>query len=116
MCELHFFIAASLIQSGRCRPPELMLDLSQSSLKRQGMPGGRSSPPGCRLQASRRRSGCIPAEPYPPLERPENSLSASPNNGPQQKSGFARASGFENYKVSGFANYTRPVLLAPQQK
>ena len=31
-------------------------------------------------------------------------------------SGFARTSGFENYKVSGFANYSRPVLLAPQQK
>jgi len=30
-------------------------------------------------------------------------------------SGFARTSGFENYKVSGFANYSCPVLLAPRQ-
>jgi hypothetical protein len=35
--------------------------------------------------------------------------------GTPQKSGFARTSGFENYKLSGFANYSRPLLLAPQQ-
>ncbi len=36
--------------------------------------------------------------------------------GTLQKSGFARTSGFENHKLSGFANYSRPVLIAPQQR
>ena len=36
--------------------------------------------------------------------------------GAKQKSGFARTSGFANYKVSGFANYRCPVLLAPRQE
>ena len=30
--------------------------------------GGR---PTCRLSGFRRRSGCVPAEPYPPLKHPE---------------------------------------------
>ena len=36
----------------------------------RGMPGRTSAAtdPTCRLSGSRRRSGCIPAEPYPPLE------------------------------------------------
>src|ERR1035438_2178165 len=34
----------------------------------------------------------------------------------KQKSGFARTSGFANYKVSGFADYSCPVLLAPRHK
>lgn len=48
----------------------------------------------------------------------ERLVSALPQSGTASASlsGFARTSGFENYKVSGFANYSRPVLLAPQQK
>src|SRR6266852_1046447 len=34
--------------------------------------------------------------------------------GPTWKSAFDRTFGFANYKVSGFANYSRPVLLAPR--
>src|ERR1019366_5481154 len=34
--------------------------------------------------------------------------------GTKQKSGFDSTSGFANYKVSGFANYSCPVLLAPR--
>ena len=30
-------------------------------------------------------------------------------------SAFARPSGFANYKLSAFANYSRPLLLAPRQ-
>ncbi|MCX6928539.1 MAG: hypothetical protein NT154_35820, partial [Verrucomicrobia bacterium] len=29
---------------------------------------------------------------------------------------FARTSGFANYKLSAFANYSRPLLLAPRHK
>ena len=31
-------------------------------------------------------------------------------------SAFARPSGFANYKLSAFANYSRPLLLAPRQQ
>jgi hypothetical protein len=34
------------------------------------MPGRRESGPACRLPDFRRRSGCVPAEPYPPLKQP----------------------------------------------
>src|SRR5262249_53759117 len=38
----------------------------------RGMPGSAlQSSPTCRLSGSRRRSGCVPAEPYPPLEQPQ---------------------------------------------
>jgi hypothetical protein len=36
----------------------------------RGMPGHRESSPACRLPDFRRRSGCVPAEPYPPLKQP----------------------------------------------
>src|ERR1022692_4592196 len=32
-----------------------------------------------------------------------------------ESSAFARPSGFANYKLSAFANYSRPLLLAPRQ-
>jgi hypothetical protein len=61
-----------------------------------------------------RRSGRIPALPYPPLERPKNISLRTPNKAAQKKSGFDRTSGFANYKLSAFANYSRPVLIAPR--
>jgi hypothetical protein len=33
----------------------------------------------------------------------------------KQKSAFARTSAFANYKLSAFADYSRPLLLAPRQ-
>src|SRR5437870_13743403 len=44
------------------------------------MPGWQASPT-CRLQASSRRSGCIPAEPYPPLEQAHFTITHYPDNG-----------------------------------
>ena len=35
---------------------------------------------------------------------------------PFDSSAFARTSGFANYKLSAFANYSRPLLLAPRQQ
>src|ERR1017187_732873 len=50
---------------------------------------GRS--PACRLPDFRRRSGCVPAEPYPPLKQPEIlSVIASLTSGPTHYSPFAR--------------------------
>ena len=37
------------------------------------------------------------------------------HKGAKQKSAFARTSAFANYKLSAFANYSRPLLLAPRQ-
>lgn len=49
--SLDGFIALQRIPAGACRV------------------GPRWPNPTCRLSGSRRRSGCIPAEPYPPLEQ-----------------------------------------------
>src|ERR1017187_2346336 len=51
-----------------------------------------------------RRSGRIPALPYPPLEHLKASRASSPNKGRRQKSTFARTSPFANYKPSPFAD------------
>ena len=79
------------------------------------MPGWDYPSPTCRLQASIRRSGCVPAEPYPPMERVKNTSPQLENKGGWQKSAFDRTSAFANYRLSAFANYSRPVLLAPRQ-
>ena len=34
----------------------------------------------------------------------------------KQKSAFDRTSAFANYKLSAFADYSRPLLLAPRQE
>ncbi len=121
MCQLYLFIATRLTNLGDA-VPQTPWDLSRfgCSSRRgpQTEPGGfrKSHPALLLLAASRRRSGCVPAEPCPPLECAEFTPSPSADKGAPQKSGFARTSGFENYKVSGFANYSRPVLLAPQHK
>jgi len=59
---------------------------------------GRVNSPACRLPDFRRRSGCVPAEPYPPLKRPrilqtKNLLTI----GPEHYSAFVRTdlSGFD---------------------
>src|ERR1019366_3067806 len=58
-------------------------------------PAGPAEPPwsgpACRLPDFRRRSGCVPAEPYPPLKQPEIlSVIASLTSGPTHYSPFAR--------------------------
>jgi len=54
------------------------------------MPGRRTSPT-CRLQAFRRRSGCVPAEPYPPLKRPRIlQIKTILTTGPEHYSPFDR--------------------------
>ena len=50
--------------------PQTPWDLTLWSLKRQGHAGLSEPSPTCRLQGFSRRSGCIPAEPYPPLKHP----------------------------------------------
>ena|ERR1035438_9537887 len=62
--------------------------------------------------------GAQVASPQSPILRWSTSrISALPlrTRWAKQKSGFARTSGFANYKVSGFADYSCPVLLAPRQ-
>lgn len=67
------------------------------------MPGWQASPT-CRLQAFRRRSGCIPAEPYPPLKQNHIIRLQSTNN--RSTSLFSFCS-----HVSPFAKSTCPLLL-----
>jgi hypothetical protein len=84
-----------------------------------------SSPPIrlCRRKPPDRRSGRIPALPYPPLEHEQINKTSHEEIPSEQKSGFDRTSGFANYKpsgfadtLSGFANYICPVLIAPRQQ
>ena len=44
-------------------------DLSLWDLHRQGLAGPLLGGPTCRLQGFWRRSGCVPAEPYPPQKQ-----------------------------------------------
>src|ERR1039457_1743135 len=71
--------------------------------------------PTCRLQASSRRSGCVPAKPYPPMEHAKGISPRLGDKRAKQKSAFDRTSAFANYKLSAFADYSRPLLLAPRQ-
>jgi hypothetical protein len=50
------------------------------------------------------------------MERIQNSSPRRQNKRAKQKSTFDRTSAFANYKLSAFANYSRPVLLAPRQQ
>jgi hypothetical protein len=61
-----------------------------------------------------RRSGRIPALPYPPLEHPKIINPQLENKGAKQKSAFARTSAFASYKLFAFANYSCSLLLAPR--
>lgn len=56
--QLWFFISAKITEEG-----------GFIALKLETAGAGRASPT-CRLQAFRRRSDCVPAEPYPPLKQP----------------------------------------------
>ena len=112
MCQLYFFIAAKLSELGDA-VPQTPWDFSLCGLNGRGMPGWQASPT-CRYKPP---DGARVASPQSPILRwsPASISAPSPATmGLTQKSGFARTSGFENYKVSGFANYSRPVLLAPQ--
>jgi len=114
MCQLYFFIAAKLSELGDA-VPQTPWDFSLCGLNGRGMPGWQASPT-CRYKPP---DGARVASPQSPILRwsPASISAPSPATmGLTQKSGFARTSGFENYKVSGFANYSRPVLLAPQQE
>ena len=70
------------------------------------MPDQDQPRPACRLQASRRRSGCVPAERYPPLEHHQNITPTTHNKRATSEVRFCR--------TSGFAHSSRPVLLAPR--
>jgi len=50
--------------------------------------GGRQGRPTCRLSGFSRRSGCVPAEPYPPLKQTEYSSWGSRSNRPDQSFSF----------------------------
>ena len=53
------------------------MDLSLCHLLRQGLAGPLNSGPTCRLQGFRRRSGCVPAEPYLPRKHSQFARQAS---------------------------------------
>ena len=60
--------------------------------------GGR---PTCRLSGSRRRSGCVPAEPYPPLKQPEMLSAASHlTRGTSHYSTFDRTTTLNSFVLS----------------
>jgi len=115
MRQLQFFIALSLARPGGLRPPDPLgffaLKLIPAgawwaTLRRPALPFI-SLQTALRLRPRRALSSAEAPQDYHPSE--------DRTRRPLQKSGFARPSAFENYKVSGFANYTCPVLLAPRQ-
>ena len=73
MCQLYFFIATILAKPGDAVPqPPWDFSLFPCSSRGEKDGAGRltekTARPFCCLQASDRRSGCVPAEPYPPLK------------------------------------------------
>jgi len=99
-----------------------MLAPNKGQLKRRAV----SSPPHSDLVGHKppdRRSGRLPALPYPPLEHSKLPSTIACTTPLLPKSGFDRTSAFANYKLSGFAdspsafaNYVCPVLIAPRHK
>ena len=115
MCQLYFFIAGRLAEPGDAVPPDPLgffaLELETAGACRAGLP---ARPAVCKAPV-----GAQVASPQSPILRWSTSSLTRPSgstSSPNQKSCFARTSGFANYKVSGFANYSRPVLLAPQHR
>ena len=71
--ELKFFMAARIAE-GRWIY-RIATDTGRAS--RAGAEAG----PTCRLSGFRRRSGCVPAEPYPPLKQGKTTATAVVGNG-----------------------------------
>ena len=101
-CRFSIFHPLKLTEMGDA-VPQTHWDFPLCRLKRQRHAGLGVPSPACRLQASSRRSGCVPAVPYPPLERSKAIRGSSPNKRPRQKSTFDRTSPLANYKLSPFA-------------
>jgi hypothetical protein len=100
---LWFFIEATITDADGF----FALKLETAGACRAGL-----ASPTCRLQAFRRRSGCVPAEPYPPLKQ----CNFTPNPRiEQRKSPKAMQYSTFDRTLSGFARTVSPVLIAPRQ-
>src|ERR1035438_5570846 len=113
--SLSVFDLASLAELGDA-VPQTPWDFSLCGLKRQGHAGLGGPSPTCPLPTSRRRSGCVPAKPYPPMEHAKGISPRLGDKRAKQKSAFDRTSAFANYKLSALADYSRPLLLAPRHR
>ena len=70
----------------------------------RGMPGPPDDGRACRLPDFRRRSGCVPAEPYPPLKQPRRiHIKKSLTMDPKHYSAFGRTN------LSGFVRTTTAI-------
>ena len=80
-----------------------IMDFSLWNWLRQGMPG-RQRDPTCRLPGFWQRSGCVPAEPYPPQKRVK--LHAKACKRQQKLSTKARFSNFDRTVLASFDRTT----------
>ena len=98
MSELIFFISeeGNKPSGGEASENGWIYRFGTDSGRRAG-PAARSRRRACRVSDFGRRSGCVPAEPYPPPKRGERSTSAPTDNVEGEK--------------SGLENYRSPVLL-----
>jgi hypothetical protein len=85
--ELFNFSSRELSRTGDA-VPQTPWDFPLCGLKRQGHAGLGVPSPTCRLQASSRRSGCVPAEPYPPMEHAKGISPRFGNKGGKAKVRF----------------------------
>src|SRR5512138_1902898 len=109
MCQLYFFIAPRIADLGDAVPQtpwDFSLFRCSSRRGSKTEPGSfrRNHPALLLLAASRRRSGCVPAEPYPPLKQHQLSSLGSAGNKPTTLFLFCS-------HVSPFARYKRLLLL-----
>jgi len=98
--ELELFIAPKIAGG---------MDLSLFLLMPAGASrAGLAADPTCRLSAFRRRSGCVPAEPYPPLKR--QNLRAKKQAQQGKRAGEAHFSSFVRTALSSFVRTTTGFL------
>ena len=73
MDELKFFMTARVTEGGWIY--RIATDAGRASR------AGAEASPTCRLSGFRQRSGCVPAEPYPPLKQGKTTATALVGNG-----------------------------------
>jgi hypothetical protein len=120
MCQLYFFIAIILAKLGDAVPQtpwdfSLFPCSSRRGERRSRAASGEDRPALLLFAGSRSALRLRPRRALSSAEAPPAYQSRLGEQGGHHRNPVLRTSGFENYKVSGFANNSRPVLIAPRQ-